>query len=286
MALYNTIKSIVDDNIFDNVDELITGAIHNDVLHELIDAVGAAQVYVNPAVTDNPGTIENPRAYIALPGVYTNFGGLEITAPLGVLLWNGTAWSVTQLAIPSPYNYFRAKTTSALTAGTPYTTVNISQSLGGYTAKAGHWVQLINRRTGKFDHVQLTADLDPSDTAITFDARTLVQSFPIGSAVELFPRLNMKWWCEIPVVGAPVDYVDLPADYRLPPAETVDPLVWMEYVRVTKGPFECEFNATPSEEWQYKRHATLQRIHFSGVLSVGDRVRVWVYQPAVLEVAS
>ena len=146
MALFTVLKALVDDNINTNGIQAITGAIHNDVMNELIDAVGAAQVYVNPATTDNPGTPANNRAYIALPGTYTNFGGLTVTAPLGVLSWDGTSWTVTQLPIPSPYGLTRAVTTAALTIGTPYTTVNITQSNGGFTAYAGHWVKIIDPR--------------------------------------------------------------------------------------------------------------------------------------------
>ncbi len=105
MAAYSDIKTLIDDSVFDNTDELITGAIMNSVLNELVDEVGEHQVHVNPAVTDNPGSPQNKRAYIALPGTYTNFGGLAVTAPLGIIKWDGSAWSVTQLGLPSPHNY-------------------------------------------------------------------------------------------------------------------------------------------------------------------------------------
>ena len=285
MALYSTILGIIDDLINTNGIQAITGEVHNGVMHDLVDAVGAAQVYVNPATTDNPGTPENPRAYIALPGTYTNFGGLAVTAPLGVLKWNGTAWSVTQIPIPSGHNYFLATTSQARTAGTPYTSVNITQANGGYTAYAGTWVKLVSRRTGKYDYVQLTADLAPSDTSITFESRTLTNSFEVGSIVEVFPTLGMRWWGTIPVVGAGLSYVDMPTGWRPPPVETVQYTVYMERLRIVRNSgLELQYNSSPSLDYHYKLNASNRlRIELGEPLAAGEIIKVWLLQPAVLE---
>lgn len=293
MALFPALKLIVDDFIKANGIQAITGDIHNFVEHELIDAVGAPQVYVNPLITDNPGTPENARAYIALPGTYANFltalaTPAVITAPLGVIQWSGGPyWTVKQLPIATGNNFFFAVTTSALTSGTPYTTVNIAQSNGGFTAYAGTWVRLVNQTTGRADYVQLTIDLAPSDTSITFKSRTIITGFPIGSGVEVFPVIGMRWWAEIPVSSAGINFVDLPATWRPPPVEAVQLKVYMENMRVTKNSFECSFDATPTEEFEFKLHATTRtRIIFGTNLEAGEIIRVWVLQPAVLEVAS
>lgn len=284
MALFSVLKALVDDQINTNGIQAITGAIHNDVLNDLIDAVGAAQVYVNPAITDNPGTPQNNRAYIALPGTYTNFGGLEVTAPLGVLKWNGTAWSVTQIPIPSGHNYFLAKTTQIRTAGTPYTSVTISQSSGGYTAYAGQWVKLISRRTGRYDFVQLTADVAPSDTSITFESRTLTYTMEVGAIVEIYPTIGMRWWATIPVVGAGLSYVDMTTGWRPPPVETVQYTVYMERLIITRNSLELQYNSSPTEDWHYKLNASNRlRIELGTPLEAGEIVRVKLWQPAVLE---
>lgn len=284
MSLYSVIKATIDDLINTNGIQAITGEIHNGVMNDLVDAVGAAQVYVNPATTDNPGTPQNPRAYIALPGTYTNFGGVVVTAPIGVIKWDGTSWSVTNLTMPSGHNYFLAKTTSALVGGTPYTTVGISQSNGGYTAYAGTWVKLVDRRTGKYDFVQLTADLAPSDTSITFASRTLVWSMSVGSIVEVFPTIGMRRWVTIPVPGTGLSYVDMPTGWRPPPVECIQNIVYGEYFDVYKNSAPCFYAGTPVSALQWKLNASNRlRMEFGEVLEEGDIVIIKYLQPAVLE---
>lgn len=289
MPLYPEIKARTDDEIDTNGVQAITGEVHNLYLHDQIDNVGARQFYANPALTDNPNLpdpIQNPRSYLALPGIYPNFDGMEVVAPLGEMNWDGDDWIATQIPFPSPYNYFRAKTsTTNLMSGTAYTSIAITQMLGGYTAKAGQWVQLVNRVSGKFDHVQLKADLGPADTSISIVQRTLVQSFPIGSIVELFPVLNMRWWPEIMVAAGGLNYVDLPATWRPPPVEAIDTLTYMEIMDVVKDGFQCTFEETPTQEFHYGLDAAIRtRIIFSGLLEASSIIRVKLFQPAVLEV--
>lgn len=105
MALWTDIKSIIDGSVFDNDDQLITGEALRLVLNQMVDEIGKAhQVFGAVATSFNPGTPQNPVAYITLKGVYTNFNNLEITAALGILKWNGAAWSVTQIDIASIIN--------------------------------------------------------------------------------------------------------------------------------------------------------------------------------------
>lgn len=288
MALFSVIKADVDDLINTNGIQAITGAIHNGVLNDLIDAVGAAQVYINPAVTDNPGTPQNNRAYIALPGTYTNFGNLTITAPLGVLSWNGTAWSVTQIAMPSPYNYFRCKLTAALTQGTPYTTASIATVTGGWTANAGEFVQIIDRRTGKFDFVQLTAAITPASTSMSFVSRTILHSFSVGSIIELYPTLNMRWHCNYPiptVVGATYFFI-LPSDWRMPNASCTDSITYLKNLEIVSNGFRLRWEAgtgTPSSIGKYRIDSSnrLKIWLFEEMVEGENEVKYW--QPAVLE---
>ncbi len=288
MALYNELKASVDDLINTNGIQAITGAIDNYVRNYLIDEVGASQVYVNPAITDNPGTPQNPRAYIALPGTYTNFGGLAVTAPLGVLKWNGTAWSVTQIAIPSPYNYFRAVTTQARSAGSIYTTVNIAQSNGGWTALAGEFVQLINRRTGKFDFVQLAANVIPADTSITFVSRTLSQSFDVGSIVEIFSQTNMRWHAHIPVTSGGFSFFNVPTEWRMPNVNCITPITYLKNLEVLlNSGFRLRWEAgtgEPTYEYQFRIDSTDRtKFYVKSELEAGSIVDVKYWQPSVLE---
>lgn len=285
MALYPTALDLNDSLLPDNDTQQISPLDHRTVNEAIIEYCGAAQVYGFPAVDDNPGTPENPRAYIALPGTYTNFGNLTVTAPLGILFWNGTAWSVIQLTIPSPFNYFKAKTTGVLTAGSTYTSVEIVQSSGGWTAFAGQWVQLVNRRTGEFDFVQLVEDMVPADTMITFDSKVMVKTMAVGSIVEIFPIINFRWWCTIPVAGEGLSFVDMPSGWRPPPVETVQYIVYMELLQITRNGYEMQYNSSPSEEFHYKLNTDNRlRVELGTPLLDGEIIRIRLWQPAVLEV--
>lgn len=292
MPLYTTVKGINNANIYDNVTQDITGLRHNTVNEEIIDHVGAAQVYGFPATTDNPGTPQNPRAYFALPGTYTNFGGLTITAPLGILIWDGDNWTAKQLAMPSGYNYFRAVTTQARSAGSTYTTLTITQATpvnnvgGGWNAFAGEWVQLVNRRTGQFDFVQLTADLEDDDTSITFKSRKFAYDMPIGSIVECYPVLNMVWKTAIPVSSGGFNYVDVDSDWPMPPVECDTPVTYMRLLRVRKNRLPCGWvsGESPAELHEYAIHGTTRtRIIFNETLEAGSVVEVEYLQPIIYE---
>lgn len=281
MALFTVLKADVDDDINTNGIQAITGAIHNDILNDLIDAVGAAQVYINPAVTDNPGTPQNNRAYIALPGTYTNFGGVVVTAPIGVISWNGTSWSVTQLSIPSPHNYLECRLNAALTAATPYTTVNVSMLNGGITGIAGQWVQLINRRSGVYEFVQLTANVAADATAITFKSHTMVNSYPTeATIVEINPVANMLWKAKELFGDGTNSYVTVPATWRLLPVECTDPDVWLQNLSVEINGTLAQWHPTPVSDFDFEVDASNRlRIKFSYVLTVNDRVVVRAFQP-------
>jgi hypothetical protein len=292
MALYETIKSYVDDFIYDNTDELITGAIHNTVNDAIIDAVGARQTYWMPATTLNPGTVQNPRSYIAPTGTYANFltalaTPARVTAPLGVISWDGGPyWTVTQITIPSPYNYFRAKTTQARSAGSPYTTVNIDSAGGGWEALKGEWVQLVNPRTGRFENVQLTVAMTTASTSITFKSRTFAYDMPIDSIVELYSHNNMRWWGHIPVIGVGgLTYVNVPGTWRMPPVEAVDLVFYLENLEVIRGvtPLAWASGSTPADDYQYCIDASDRtKISVLTPLSVGEVIKIKYRQPAVL----
>lgn len=280
MALFTVLKALIDDDINTNGIQAITGAIHNDVLNEIVDAVGAAQVYLNPAITDNPGTPANNRVYIALPGTYTNFGGLSIIAPLGALVWNGTAWSAYQFYMPSPHDFLSCKTNAALMAATPYTTVNVTMLNGGTTAIAGQWVQIVHRRSGVYEFVQLTANVTAVDTSISFVSYTMVNSFPLESIVEFRPVTNLMWHGKELFGDGVNTYVTVPATWRLPPALCVNPDVWIQLLSVEINGTMAQWHPTPVSDFDFEVDASNRlRIKFSYVLTVNDRVVVRALQP-------
>ena len=283
MALFTVLKALVDDNINTNGIQYITGAIHNDVMNELIDAVGAAQVYVNPATTDNPGTPANNRAYIALPGVYTNFGGLEITGSFGVLSWDGTSWSVENFNIGGNDGMIRRITTAALTAATTITSVAIEEvdGLAG-TSHAGNWMRIINRRNGRYEYFQLTAQLLGSATTMSVASYTLDYDYPIGSIIEAFPTIGMRYYNTRQIAVAGLNYVNVEFGWRMPPVEgdAAHESVYMELLTVFRDGIMCKHDTTPTTSREYKIDPTDRtKLIFGTDFVGGEEVYIRFYQP-------
>jgi len=285
MALYTVFKALLDANINTNGIQYITGAIHNDVMNEMVDVVGQAQVYVNPATTDNPGTPANPRAYIAMPGTYTNFGGLTVTGSFGVLSWDGTDWSVESFNIGGATNgIIRCETTAPLTISTTITSAAIQDVNGlGWTAFAGQWVKLINRVTGVFDFVQLSANLAEGATTMSISSYQLQQSFPTGSIVECYPVTDMRTWGSIPVVGAGLNFVNVTGTWRMPPVEAIQYTVYLELLEVSRNGLPCRYAATPTSEREYTLDASDRtKVIFGTDFVDGEEVAIKYRQPTVL----
>ena len=287
MALYSNVKQTNQDLLPDNVDQLISPEDHRDVNDQIIDDCGAAQVDVNPAITHNPNSPsspQNPRAVIALPGLYPNYGAQEITAPIGVHEWDGTSWTATQIPLPSPYNYFRCRTTAIMTASTTITSIAIEDVGGlGWEAFAGHWVQIVNRRTGAFEFVQLTADMEQGDTTISVASYQLQNTFPAHSIIECYPVLNMRKWSSIPVVGAGLDYVNVTGTWRMPPVEAVQYTVYMDLLEVYRNGLPCRYASSPASEREYTLDPTDRtKVIFGTVFVDGEEVSIRYLQPAVL----
>ena len=186
--------------------------------------------------------------------------------------------------MPSPYNAFRCRTTAALTSSTTITSISIEDVGGfGWTAFAGQWVQLINRRTGVFDHVQLSANLNEGDTTMSVSSYTLAQSFPIGSIVECYPTINMREWVTIPLVGDGLDFVNVTSTWRMPPVETIQYVVYLELLTITRNGFECQYNASPSSEYEYNLDITDRtKIIFGTDFVAGEIVRIKYKQPTII----
>lgn len=98
MAIWDSIKAIVDQYITTNGQGDITGASLNTVLKSMIDALGDGCLYKGIATpASNPGTPDGPVFYIALEaGTYTNFGGNVLSNGLTILKWD-SAWTVSTI---------------------------------------------------------------------------------------------------------------------------------------------------------------------------------------------
>lgn len=285
MELYATLRALIDANINTNGTQAITGAVHNDVMNQLLDALSVSEVYANPTLATNPGTPETAVAYIALPGVYPNFGGLEITAPLGILIWNGSpaAWSVVQLAFPSAYEYRFCKTIETLTALTSGNAVDVEMLNGGFTAKAGQWIQIVNRRTGDYLPLRLVANVASNATILYFVPLTFPTTLDIGSAIEIDPSVNMKWYGKAIYGDGVNNYIDMPTTWLPPPSQCTDPDVWISLIRIFCNGTRMFWAATPSGPLEFDLHTTNRyRIELDWVPTVNDRFDVELFQPRIL----
>lgn len=81
MGNYEQLKQAVSDVIKTNGNQEITGAIMQNALLTIISTVGDNATFAGIATpTTNPGTPDQNVFYLASePGVYSNFGGVELT---------------------------------------------------------------------------------------------------------------------------------------------------------------------------------------------------------------
>ena len=97
MANYSNINQIIDNNIYANGNEEITGPILNNVLKEMVSVLGAGYQYMGACgVATDPGTPDARVFYLAVEaGTYTNFGGTAVTEP--TILYYDSAWHAQSL---------------------------------------------------------------------------------------------------------------------------------------------------------------------------------------------
>ena len=107
MANYAGIKAAIDAQIKLNGQNAITGNILNGVLNQMVDVLAEGYQLMGVAtISDTPAVGDSNIAYLAGPGTYTNYGGLEVPdLCVGVLKYNGTLWSVNYTQIVDLTDY-------------------------------------------------------------------------------------------------------------------------------------------------------------------------------------
>ena len=103
MANYQLLKADIDEKVYENAQQKITGANLNAVLNAMVTTLGAEYQFAGVATIDtNP---ENPDAKVFYfangKGTYTNFGGLEVTEDEVVVLYWDSAWHKVATGIAS-----------------------------------------------------------------------------------------------------------------------------------------------------------------------------------------
>ena len=103
MSNYNTLKTVIDANIYQNGARKITGEILNLVLTEMVNILGDGYRFAGIATTEtDPGIPDAKLLYIANgKGTYTNFGGIEVTEEEIVVLYHDTEWHKVATGIAS-----------------------------------------------------------------------------------------------------------------------------------------------------------------------------------------
>lgn len=101
MGNYEVLKQAVSDVIKTNGNQEITGAIMQSALLTIISTVGDNATFAGIATpTTNPGTPDQNIFYLAAqPGVYSNFGGVELTDQLLILTNKNDIWVKNELGI-------------------------------------------------------------------------------------------------------------------------------------------------------------------------------------------
>ena len=94
MANYQLLKADIDEKVYQNGHQEITGENLNSVLNAMVTTLGAEYQFAGVAtIGTNPGSPDAKVFYIANgKGTYTNFGGINVTEDEVVVLYWDTAW--------------------------------------------------------------------------------------------------------------------------------------------------------------------------------------------------
>ena len=90
MSNYSGLKQDINNNIYENQTQQITGTVLNAILNEMTASLGAGYQFAGVATLGmNPGDPDQRVFYLAGEGIYTSFGGIQVPAgKLGVLKWD------------------------------------------------------------------------------------------------------------------------------------------------------------------------------------------------------
>lgn len=110
MGNYEQLKQAVSDIIKTNGNQEITGAILQSALLSIISIVGENSTFAGIAVPEtNPGTPQQNVFYLASqPGVYVNFGALELTDEVCIFTNKKGSWEKYNAGIPTSAKIFGA----------------------------------------------------------------------------------------------------------------------------------------------------------------------------------
>lgn len=155
MSNYTSLKASINANIKQNGKQEITGQILNSVLNAMVNTLGAGYQFAGVATpASNPGTPDAKVFYIANgKGIYTNFGGIDVTEDEVVILYLDSAWHKvsTGIALKSEIPDISGKADKSTTLagygiGDAYTKGEVDDALAGKqdTLTAGENITIEN----------------------------------------------------------------------------------------------------------------------------------------------
>ena len=139
MANYQLLKADIDEKVYQNGHQEITGENLNYVLNQMVTTLGAEYQFAGVAtINTNPGTPDAKVFYIANgKGTYTNFGGINVTEDEVVVLYWDTAWhkEATGIASQEKLTELESEVSPLMTEKVDYT-----EYKGKYISTTLEWV--------------------------------------------------------------------------------------------------------------------------------------------------
>ena len=170
MGNYTELKNAVSNVIKSNGNQEITGEIMKNVLLSIIDNVGNYATYAGIATPNtNPGTPDQYVFYLASnPGIYSNFGGVEvIKGELAIFSNKNGTWTTKKIDFSSSLGN---KTDSPSIGGTLWSQFNLLKNRNlarGYWVSNYDYVQVVITEDGYFE-VASYNDIDSKATHIIY----------------------------------------------------------------------------------------------------------------------
>lgn len=131
MANYDNLKTAIQQVIYENGNQEITGEVMQATLLAIVNALGANYQYTGLATpSTNPGTPDQNVMYIAGPGTYPNFSNAVVDdGYMGVFKYNGS-WTIETIQVGKNYdrqiNEITYDLIPLMDGGTKTTNVNVS----------------------------------------------------------------------------------------------------------------------------------------------------------------
>lgn len=143
MANYNGLKSSIQEVIRTNGNNEITGALLQQILLAIVNALGVGYQYAGLAVpATNPGTPDQNVFYLCGPGTYANMGGLTVPdGAIGLLKYNGT-WTADTVDVGKNYDGYLGITNGPA--------ISASGTQSAYISENGDIVPQSNFTTNSF----------------------------------------------------------------------------------------------------------------------------------------